>query len=187
MLLFKELLQVDGISFELCFFFMMMGIDFTEGVKKVSWRLHTLFSVESQNYFDMKVKQPGPVTRLLSCTDEKKKNYKGMHLAPIFEVPSVSRHPKTGDWYPAINKPAGVIHWFKYSKDAINVGWVLILDTDMIIRGLILPWELVAALSPNTDTLCHDSLWYCCIATCYLFGNLTLVFCQSLQCWGLLW
>ncbi|KAI5413336.1 variant 2, cleavage polyadenylation factor subunit fip1, partial [Lathyrus oleraceus] len=101
------------------FFLMMMGIDFTEGVKKVSWRLHTLFSVESQNYFDMKVKQPGPVTRLLSCTDEKKKNYKGMHLAPIFEVPSVSRHPKTGDWYPAINKPAGVIHWFKYSKDAI--------------------------------------------------------------------
>ncbi|KAI5444583.1 hypothetical protein KIW84_013007 [Lathyrus oleraceus] len=69
----------------------------------------------------MKVKQPGPVTRLLSCTDEKKKNYKGMHLAPIFEVPSVSRHPKTGDWYPAINKPAGVIHWFKYSKDAINL------------------------------------------------------------------
>lgn len=83
---------------------MMIGIDFTEGVKKESWRLHTLFSVESQNYFDMKVKQPGPVTRLLSCTDEKKKNYKGMHLAPIFEVPSVSRHPKTGDWYPS-NKP----------------------------------------------------------------------------------
>ncbi|KAI5399912.1 hypothetical protein KIW84_065017 [Lathyrus oleraceus] len=81
-----------------------------------------------------------------------------MHLAPTFEVPSMSRHPKTGDWYPAINKPAGVIHWFKYSKDAINVDWVLILDTDMIIRGPILPWELVAALSPNTDTLCHDSL-----------------------------
>ncbi|CAL5201904.1 unnamed protein product [Lathyrus oleraceus] len=82
-------------------------------------------------------KQPGPITRLFSCTDEEKKNYKRMHLAPTFEVPSMSRHPKTGDWYPAINKPAGVIHCFKYNKDAINVDWVLILDTDMIIRGQI--------------------------------------------------
>jgi hypothetical protein len=88
---------------------MMMGnIDITKGAKKVSWRVHTLFSVECQNYFDWqtvglmnsyrKAKQPGPITRLLSCTDEEKKNYKGMHLAPTFEVPSMSRHPRTGDW-----------------------------------------------------------------------------------------
>ncbi|KAK2366351.1 hydroxyproline O-arabinosyltransferase RDN2 [Trifolium repens] len=134
---------------------MMMGnIDITKGAKKVSWRVHTLFSVECQNYFDWqtvglmnsyrKAKQPGPITRLLSCTDEEKKNYKGMHLAPTFEVPSMSRHPRTGDWYPAINKPAGVVHWLKHSKDAKNVDWVLILDADMIIRGPILPWELGA-------------------------------------------
>lgn len=71
-------------------------------------RIHTLFSVECQNYFDWqtvglmhsfkKSKQPGPITRLLSCTDEEKKKYRGMHLAPTFEVPSMSRHPKTGDW-----------------------------------------------------------------------------------------
>ncbi|RHN50531.1 hypothetical protein MtrunA17_Chr6g0458451 [Medicago truncatula] len=133
----------------------MMGhIDVTKGAKKVSWKVHTLFSVECQNYFDWqtvglmnsyrKAKQPGPITRLLSCTDEEKKNYKGMHLAPTFQVPSMSRHPKTGDWYPAINKPAGVVHWLKHSKDAKNVDWVLILDADMIIRGPILPWELGA-------------------------------------------
>lgn len=133
----------------------MMGhIDITKGAKKVSWKVHTLFSVECQNYFDWqtvglmnsyrKAKQPGPITRLLSCTDEEKKNYKGMHLAPTFQVPSMSRHPKTGDWYPAINKPAGVVHWLKHSKDAKNVDWVLILDADMIIRGPILPWELGA-------------------------------------------
>ena len=73
-----------------------------------SWRIHTLFSVECQDYFDWqtvglmnsfrKSKQPGPITRLLSCTDEEKKDYKGMDLAPTFEVPSMSRHPKTGDW-----------------------------------------------------------------------------------------
>lgn len=133
----------------------MMGhIDVTKGAKKVSWKVHTLFSVECQNYFDWqtvglmnsyrKAKQPGPITRLLSCTDEEKKNYKGMHLAPTFQVPSMSRHPKTGDWSPAINKPAGVVHWLKHSKDAKNVDWVLILDADMIIRGPILPWELGA-------------------------------------------
>lgn len=118
------------------------------------WRIHTLFSVECQDYFDWqtvglvhsykKAKQPGPITRLLSCTDEEKKKYKGMNLAPTFEVPSMSRHPKTKDWYPAINKPAGIVHWLKYSKDAQNVDWVVILDADQIIRGPIVPWELGA-------------------------------------------
>ncbi|XP_041006427.1 peptidyl serine alpha-galactosyltransferase [Juglans microcarpa x Juglans regia] len=122
--------------------------------RKAPWRIHTLFSVECQNYFDWqtvglmhsfrKARQPGPITRLLSCTEEEKKNYRGMGLAPTLEVPSMSRHPRTGDWYPAINKPAGVVHWLKHSKDADNVDWVVILDADMIIRGPIIPWELGA-------------------------------------------
>ncbi|KAJ0051347.1 hypothetical protein Pint_02890 [Pistacia integerrima] len=122
--------------------------------QEAPYRIHTLFSVECQNYFDWqtvglmnsfkKSGQPGPITRLLSCTDKEKKNYKGMHLAPTLEVPSMSTHPKTGDWYPAINKPVGLVHWLKYSKDAENVDWVVILDADMIIRGPIIPWELGA-------------------------------------------
>ncbi|XP_042066857.1 peptidyl serine alpha-galactosyltransferase-like [Salvia splendens] len=118
------------------------------------YRIHTLFSVECQNYFDWqtvglmhsfrKAGQPGPITRLLSCTEQERMNYKGMDLAPTFEVPSMSLHPKTGDWYPAINKPAGVAHWLKHSKEAENVDWVVILDADMIVRGPILPWELGA-------------------------------------------
>lgn len=77
--------------------------------QKAPWRIHTLFSVECQNYFDWqtvglmhsfkKARQPGPITRLLSCTDVEKKKYRGMNLAPTLEVPSMSRHPKTGDWY----------------------------------------------------------------------------------------
>lgn len=72
------------------------------------YRIHTLFSVECQDYFDWqtvgfmnsfkKAQQPGPVTRLLSCTKEEKKNYRGLDLAPTLAVPSMSRHPKTGDW-----------------------------------------------------------------------------------------
>ncbi|GAB4848032.1 Peptidyl serine alpha-galactosyltransferase [Ancistrocladus abbreviatus] len=125
-----------------------------KGIGETQWRIHTLFSTECQNYFDWqtvgimhsykKAKQPGPITRLLSCTEEEKRKYKGMHLAPTMEVPSMSRHPKTGDWYPAINKPAGVVHWLEHSKDAEKVDWVLILDADMIIRGPIIPRELGA-------------------------------------------
>lgn len=46
--------------------------------------------------------------------------------------------------YPAINKPVGIVHWLKHSKEAENVDWVVILDADMIIRGPIIPWELGA-------------------------------------------
>lgn len=97
-------------------------------VKDAPWRIHTLFSVECNNYFDWqtvgimhsyrKSGHPGPITRLLSCTDEEKKRYKGFDLAPTMEVPSMSRHPRTGDWYPAINKPVGVVHWLQHSEDA---------------------------------------------------------------------
>jgi hypothetical protein len=139
-------------------FFILLGVIKSgcgeEGKEGQQWRIHTLFSVECQNYFDWqtvglmhslkKAKQPGPVTRLLSCTDDQKKSYKGMNLAPTFEVPSMSKHPKTGDWYPAINKPAGVVHWLKHSKDAENVDWVVILDADQIVRGPIIPWKLGA-------------------------------------------
>lgn len=122
--------------------------------KQAPWRIHTLFSVECQDYFDWqtvglvhshrKARQPGPITRLLSCTEEEKKVYQGMDLAPTMEVPSMSRHPRTGDWYPAINKPAGLVHWLAHSPDVENVDWVVILDADMIMRGPIIPWELGA-------------------------------------------
>ena len=71
-------------------------------------KLHTLFSVECNAYFDWqtiglmnsywKSGHPGPITRLLSCTHEDLKKYRGMDLAPTHVVPSMSHHPKTGDW-----------------------------------------------------------------------------------------
>lgn len=76
---------------------------------KHPWRLHTLFSVECHVYFDWqtvgmmhsyrKNGQPGPITRLLSCTDEQLESYRGFDLAPTHLVPSMSKHPVTGDWY----------------------------------------------------------------------------------------
>ncbi|GJM92271.1 hypothetical protein PR202_ga08722 [Eleusine coracana subsp. coracana] len=117
-------------------------------------RLHTLFSVECGDYFDWqsvgllhslrKARQPGDVTRLLSCTEDQLSSYRGLVIGHTLQVPSFSRHPRTGDWYPAINKPAGVVHWLKHSPEADNVDWVVILDADQIVRGPIIPWELGA-------------------------------------------
>ncbi|KAL2897134.1 Peptidyl serine alpha-galactosyltransferase, partial [Bienertia sinuspersici] len=138
------------------FFLGVFTIGFSQefDVEEAPYRIHTLFSVECNNYFDWqtvgimhsyrKSGHPGPITRLLSCTEEEKSVYRGFDLAPTMEVPSMSRHPRTGDWYPAINKPAGVLHWLQHSEDANNVDWVVILDADMIIRGPIVPWELGA-------------------------------------------
>lgn len=71
-------------------------------------KIHTLFSTECTTYFDWQTVgfmhsfrlsgQPGNITRLLSCTDEDLKKYKGRDLAPTHNVPSMSRHPLTGDW-----------------------------------------------------------------------------------------
>ncbi|KAF7031909.1 hypothetical protein CFC21_043159 [Triticum aestivum] len=117
-------------------------------------RLHTLFSVECGDYFDWqavgllhslrKAGQPGGVTRLLSCAPDQLASYRGLRIGHTLQVPSYSRHPRTGDWYPAINKPAGVVHWLEHSPEADNVDWVVILDADQIVRGPIIPWELGA-------------------------------------------
>lgn len=71
-------------------------------------KIHTIFSTECTTYFDWQTVglihsfhlsgQPGNITRLLSCTDEDLKLYKGHDLAPTHYVPSMSRHPLTGDW-----------------------------------------------------------------------------------------
>lgn len=71
-------------------------------------KIHTVFSTECTPYFDWQTVglmhsfrtsgQPGNITRLLSCNDEDLKQYKGHDLAPTHYVPSMSRHPLTGDW-----------------------------------------------------------------------------------------
>jgi peptidyl serine alpha-galactosyltransferase len=71
-------------------------------------RLHTLFSVECGDYFDWqavgllhslrKAGQPGGVTRLLSCTEDQLSSYRGIDTGHTLQVPSFSRHPRTGDW-----------------------------------------------------------------------------------------
>ncbi|KAK9271903.1 hypothetical protein L1049_002268 [Liquidambar formosana] len=94
--------------------------------------------------------QPGNITRLLSCTDEDLTQYAGHDLAPTHYVPSMNRHPLTGDWYPAINKPAAVLHWLNHGN--IDAEFIVILDADMILRGTITPWEFKAARGRPVST-----------------------------------
>lgn len=123
-------------------------------------KIHTLFSTECTPYFDWQTvglmhslrvsRQPGNITRLLSCSDEDLKNYKGHDLAPTHYVPSMNRHPLTGDWYPAINKPAAVLHWISHVET--DAEFIVILDADMIMRGPITPWEYGAKLGHPVST-----------------------------------
>ncbi len=57
--------------------------------------------------------QPGPLTRLLSCTDEKLKAYKWLDIVPTFVVPDVEFDEEHQDHYTAYNKPFAVSAWLR--------------------------------------------------------------------------
>ena len=50
-----------------------------------------------------KSKQLGPVTRLLSCTEEQLKQYKDVDGVPTHIAPSWTIHPISGDQYRCVN------------------------------------------------------------------------------------
>ena len=54
------------------------------------------------------------------------------------------------DRYPAINKPAAVLHWLNHAN--FDAEFVVILDADMIMRGPITPWEFKAARGRPVST-----------------------------------
>lgn len=52
--------------------------------------------------------------------------------------------------YPAINKPAAVLHWLNHVQT--DAEYIVILDADMILRGPITPWEFKAARGRPVST-----------------------------------
>jgi hypothetical protein len=93
-------------------------------------------------YSHRRVGQPGPITRLLSCSTEDLAKYDNLHLAPTHVVPSFKVHPDSGDWYPPYNKPLAIRHWLEFVRPKAE--YIIILDTDMIFVEPIIPWELGA-------------------------------------------
>ncbi len=111
--------------------------------------LHTAVPTECGSYFvwqsigmvysHKKIKQPGQLTRIVSCTPEEwadmsteSREIVQTHVAPNYAV-----HPRTGDRYPAYNKPMAVIDWL--AKTDVKEDYVLIIDADMIMRRPIVP------------------------------------------------
>jgi len=85
--------------------------------------------------------QPGPLTRIMSCTPEEwasltpeQQTVMTTHVAP-----SYTHHPRTGDVYSAYNKPVAVIDWL--ARNDVKEDYVLIIDADMIMREPFLPDE----------------------------------------------
>jgi peptidyl serine alpha-galactosyltransferase len=90
-------------------------------------------------YSHRKAGQPGPLTRIMCCTDaewaalpEEDRSIATTHVAPSFTV-----HPRTGDPYSAYNKPVAVIDWL--ARNNVTEEYVLIIDADMIMREPFLP------------------------------------------------
>ncbi|MBA0733257.1 hypothetical protein Gogos_017292 [Gossypium gossypioides] len=69
------------------------------------------------------------ISRLLSCTDEDLKQYKGHDLPPARYVPSMSHHP---------------LDVLLFSLELSLAAYIVILDADMILRGPITQWEFKA-------------------------------------------
>lgn len=100
---------------------------------------HSSFIYQSLalNYTFNKVKQPGQLTRLLSCreSDVEKILQEDLDIMDTLLVPDWSTHPKTGDYYPLYNRPISLIFWLADRKPKAE--WTLILHPDMMLRQQI--------------------------------------------------
>lgn len=114
--------------------------------------IHTVFLTDCSLYSDWQTLamvygwresgQAGPLTRVACCSDAERAAYDPalLPLVTTHFAPSYTTHPVTGDHYPAYNKPAGVIHWLDRVTPAEE--WLVVLDSDMILRRPFDPAEL---------------------------------------------
>ena len=51
------------------------------------------------------------MTRLMSCTEQELRAYRGLDLMPTFVAPSFKSDPDHDDTYAAYNKPGAIIAW----------------------------------------------------------------------------
>ncbi|CAK0787343.1 hypothetical protein CVIRNUC_010562 [Coccomyxa viridis] len=114
--------------------------------------IHTVVTTECTPYFDWQVlglwysfkraKQPGKLTRLLSCTEEQLLTYRGKDLVTTHVVPSLTLDPNQehSDHYSAYNKPGAVIFWLQDVEPEED--YILVIDADMIMRSPFFPKQL---------------------------------------------
>ena len=71
------------------------------------------------------------MTRLLACSEEELKTYKGLDLGPTFVHPNYRHNPINGDTSASYNKPASVMHFSQSSN--YTEEFLLFIDADMIL------------------------------------------------------
>ncbi|DBA88087.1 TPA: hypothetical protein ACH3X2_005086 [Trebouxia sp. C0005] len=114
--------------------------------------LHTVVPTECTMYFSWqslgiqyshrKAGQTGPITRIISCTDEQKQTYKDIDLMPSHIVPSLTQDKEHNDVYSAYNKPGAVMYWLRDVQPSED--FILVIDADMIMRQPFNPVALGA-------------------------------------------
>lgn len=110
-------------------------------------KFHTVFSAECNPTFDWHSialfhshaisGQPGGVTRLLACSEEKLRTYQGLDIGPTFVHPN--HRGLDGMNYAAYNKPASVSYWVHSDAVPAGVEFVMQLDADMLIHRPVHP------------------------------------------------
>ena len=127
--------------------------------------LHVVFSAECIPAFDWesyalfysfyRLRHPGKITRLLACSDEQLKTYSpiNLNMGPTFvhrnmrfdhhfndDEMNDEFHDRKGKGYASYNKPYSVTAWLRQTD--VRETWVLMMDTDMILRAPIDPVKL---------------------------------------------
>ncbi|KAK9819905.1 hypothetical protein WJX72_003823 [[Myrmecia] bisecta] len=93
-------------------------------------------------YSHRKSGQAGPITRIMSCTEEQLKQYNDVDLVPTHVAPSLTQDPAHNDVYSAYNKPGAVKHWIENTDPPED--FILVIDADMIMRTPFFPDQLGA-------------------------------------------
>ena len=116
--------------------------------------VHTVFSAECNHALSWQavgifhshkaVNQPGPITRLLACSEEQQQGYRGMDIGPTFVHHNMRFGHRLIDevGYPSYNKPASVMFWLE--QNDVQEEFVALLDTDMQLREPLDPRALGA-------------------------------------------
>lgn len=112
--------------------------------------LHTVFSAECNAIFDWHSialfrshntsGQQGGITRLLACSKEQLKTYRGLDIGPTFVHPN--HRTDEGMNYAAFNKPASVNYFVHSSALPEGVEFLMQLDADMLVHRPIDPRSL---------------------------------------------
>ena len=127
--------------------------------------LHTVFTSECNNvqfdWFATGVFESfrtsgmrGKITRLLACSDNDLKTYKGMGIGPTFVHPNYRHNPINSDTSASYNKPGSVMHFSRSAN--FTEDYLLFIDADMLLKQDVDP----IALGAKPGTVVSEEVGY---------------------------